>query len=195
MLGGRGPGDQLAGLRVDVQPCGGRYQLQVGQQLRLVGPIDRIDLQARLLLRRVVGLHLLQHGLGHGVLRGRGIGADLVGLRVQDENGPGEQLGQDVHRHGGVGGLDGVNDQLQLLGRGRRLHLRRHGWFGNRLDHGADRPHDPGRVRDQDLLGGRQRHDFAVWPEQGSDLARDGLRVPSTQGEQHTHPFKTSSFI
>ena len=77
--------------RVDRRLHFGQDHLQLLEQLLGSGPIDRIDLQPGLVLRRPVRFHLVDRALDRRLLVGCGVRHDLIDLLVDAELGVGEQ--------------------------------------------------------------------------------------------------------
>ena len=214
VLGGRGQGQKRAGRFVDRQ-LGARHDLLKGLQelcARAVGhepapsrerrrrgggleeSVDRIGFQNRLLLRRDLFLHLLQHRRHQRVLRRGGVRVDPVRVGIEHERRGGHKLRQDAHHRGRVGHLDGVN--LQFLGLGRCRHRgRRRRRFRHGLDDLADQRHDLARIGHLDLLRRRDGHHLAVRAQQGRNRAGDRVGRSAADGEPHADQLELPSLV
>ncbi len=185
VLRGNCPGDQLAAPRVQRQFGIGNDGIQVLHQLRAAVLVDRVGLQAGLLLRRQAGPHLLQDGLDAGLHARTAVAIDLLGPQVQCKGRRRIQCLEDFQGRLRVRSLDRVNFQYRLLRRAGLGHGRRRRLDGKRIDHHLDRLHNPRPIRDEELARTRQGNRLAVRPEKRLDFSLHRRGRSPLQGKEH----------
>ena len=164
------------------------------------GFLDRVDFQVAIQLGRQIGLHAFEHFGDRGLEVRRRVRVQLAPLGVILQRDVRDHLADNVLDCLRIRLGDWVDDQLgrnRLLLRrlGLRLLFFRLGRLGDRLDHGADRPHHAGHVADHKLLGRRERDDLAVRPQERLDLRFDHHDVLAPERKLHAHQFELAAAI